>query len=231
MIDINLFEYYLEIVLLTSIAIIFIFFLIYVNRKRDIILTYETTIRITIMIFLMGILMLTVFFYGIFVGVVLLEPLSFTLFSFVNIFSLFLYFFPCFFAIYSYISIKKYYTKKYALFPVKNSAVNSRIRHISKLIELERPPRIMCPKEKQGVFIFGSSSKNTYLVLPRDLIKEIKNYKKLDKANKQRIDTLLFHELSHIKNGDVPFISWAEIFTRTIIIWLILLFPFELINM
>ncbi len=79
---------------------------------------------------------------------------------------------------------------------------------LSANMGVKKPPKVFLTNSNQPYsFVFGRTNKNTKLVLSKGL---------LETLNKRELASVISHELAHIKNRDVAFMTWGYSFLRAL---------------
>lgn len=219
--------------LLIALVILALFFF---TRQKDIIETHETNIRILGGLVVAGIWIICC----VLMGLVTFEIASSHLnsnhaagrLSLLILFSLLVFvgFLPILFAVFSYLNIDRFYARKFKLVTKQRMSLNQRrvlgmVRRLSKLIKIKKPPKVLFSAyENIPPATFGGGSANMNMVLPANFSQIISEATELAghrEATTSLAEFVLLHELSHIKNGDVLFLSWASCFLSSFKLWLL----------
>lgn len=217
----------------TSIAVLFLlavlFFLfrmMYVKEKTDILETKENILRIGFALFIHIIYFLLIsfplldgVFYFIKSGNICADSLLFL----ISIF-------PTIYLIYSYMSINKYFKRKYKLkIPQKefckidNENTKLDIGRLSDVMQLKTKLKVLFSSYKDfPPFVFGKTTKKSYICFPAnwsEILKKISEKK--EKVEQYLEKFVILHEFSHIKHRDHIFVGTSFLFLRSFKFWIV----------
>ncbi|MBD3376630.1 M48 family metalloprotease, partial [candidate division KSB1 bacterium] len=114
--------------------------------------------------------------------------------------------------LWNYFSVKNKIIHQYNLKSFQNKDMTKTIHEIAKAMDIPAPALSTSDKVKFP-FVFGLHSKDAILAIPSTWAKE-------EKENKIPI---LIHELAHIRNHDVGFLTWSQTYTKDLRLLLIFL--------
>lgn len=85
------------------------------------------------------------------------------------------------------------------------------VETLSFRIDLKHPPRVhVTESKKTSAFIFGRTSRSATLVISEDLVKLLEP---------SELETIILHELSHVRNRDMSFMTWGVTFVEALEYW------------
>lgn len=108
--------------------------------------------------------------------------------------------------------------RKLTLIPLSRRypQIENLIQKLSRIEGLENPPKSYLDKSaKPRCYVFGRTQRNAKLVITEGLVKLL---------TEEELKALLLHELSHIRNKDMAFITWGVVFIKPLKYWFLALF-------
>jgi len=107
--------------------------------------------------------------------------------------------------------IKRQY--KHTLLQENYSEIYNIVLELSKAQKMKRPPtQYFLDVEEPFSFIFGRTARNANLMITKGLIELLKP---------EELRAVISHELSHIRNRDMPFVTWGVCFLKGLKYWFI----------
>jgi hypothetical protein len=211
--------------------------LLSLTRKKDIIETHETKVRIlaglvVICLWVISSIQLGVSCYETAdshsISLKTAEQSSLLLLS--QYLQMGICFFPAILVVLCYFNMNRYYLKR--LEAAHRQRLNSEQRQVSHLagvlserIHLKRPPKVLFSAyEDIPPSTFGRRPGNASIVLPVNFKQILSETARIvgnceERASLEKF--VLLHELSHIKNSDLVFMSWAGCFLSSFKFWLL----------
>ena len=128
-------------------------------------------------------------------------------------------------AVYAYLTIPSRFIKELRCYrSIKNGLMQELERltySLCLLLGLSKKPQILITDlPGTAPITFGRSRKSAYLVIPRHLDRmtnDVSNSSGIDARTLKEF--IIMHELSHIRNGDMPLMSWRSIFMKPLAWW------------
>lgn len=111
------------------------------------------------------------------------------------------------------LTMSKRVKKRFALQPIESKELQGETGSLVATVQIPRPV-VLSSSLFNAPFVFGRSSRNAILAVPA-------NWSALDRTDRR---VMLCHELAHIRNKDVGFLTWSFAFL-TDLKWLLILIP------
>lgn len=113
----------------------------------------------------------------------------------------------------NFFTISRRLQRRFRLKRHRNERLKAQIASLAKIMNIT-PPAVLSSSLVKVPFVFGQSSSNPFLAVPD-------NWQDTKEPGRQ---VMLSHELAHIRNRDVGFLSWASAFLRDLW-WFLLCIP------
>lgn len=107
-------------------------------------------------------------------------------------------------------------TRNLKLLPAsENSKVFRLVKGLSQKLGLPKSPSVLIHNsEEPNCFIFGKTAKEAKLIISEGMIHLL---------NDEELKAAILHELSHIRNKDMAFMTWAVSFKKALKYWFLIL--------
>jgi len=113
------------------------------------------------------------------------------------------------------------------LVSIYNPKISQKIKEVitknSNNLNLTKQPILLfVEKEEPDCFVFGRTTSKTKLVLTSGLLSIL---------SERELDSVILHELCHIRNRDVAIMTWGSAFIRSIKYWLVLILSTRILQL